>query len=90
MSTIKIYTPEQEELILKMVAEGRSNSEIGAKLGVSRNAIAGKRGRMGLNNRQVIVEEDLIYASETLKEPWNPARDPRPAILELLNESLTS
>ena len=45
---------------------------------------------MGLNNRQVIVEEDLIYASETLKEPWNPARDPRPAILELLNESLTS
>lgn len=46
------WTEERLETLKKLWEEGLSISQIGEKLGVSRNAIAGKVHRLGLKKRQ--------------------------------------
>ena len=75
LSIGKKYTAEEEQLILDMIIEGKSNREIGAKLGVSRNAIAGKRGRMGFTARHKVLKTEAKPIVTVHKEPWCPVRD---------------
>ena len=46
------WTEERLEMLKSLWEEGLSISQIGEKLGVSRNAIAGKVHRLGLKKRQ--------------------------------------
>lgn len=75
MSTGKKYTDEDEQLIRDMIIAGKSNREIGAILGVSRNAIAGKRCRMGFTARHKVLKTDANPIAEVRKEPWCPVKD---------------
>ena len=52
MAEAQQWTEERLETLKKLWDEGLSISQIGEKLGVSRNAIAGKVHRLGLKKRQ--------------------------------------
>lgn len=53
MAGESIWTPEKCELLAKLWAEGLSCSQIAARIGgVSRNAVIGKRVRLGLPERK--------------------------------------
>jgi GcrA cell cycle regulator len=49
--TVNVWTDERLEKLKELWAQGLSISQIGAALGVSRNAIAGKAHRVGLPKR---------------------------------------
>ena len=51
------WNTETDELIKKLWADGRSASQIGAEIGVSRNAIIGRVHRLGLSGRSVPAKQ---------------------------------
>ena len=70
MTNVKSGWTEERLAILKELWDQKlSISKIGEKLGVSRNAIAGKAHRLGLEKRQSPIKPSL--KSNNTKNEWN-------------------
>lgn len=69
------WTEERVKVLTEMWAEGLSASMIGAKIGMSRNAVIGKRIRLGLPGRGVKGGRKRANTPSSL--PLKPPRDHR-------------
>ncbi len=69
MAETQQWTEERLEKLKKLWDEGLSISQIGEKLGVSRNAIAGKVHRLGLKKRQSPISNKGKTKAPQKKEP---------------------
>jgi GcrA cell cycle regulator len=69
------WTDEKVKTLTRMWAEGLSASIIGARIGMSRNAVIGKRIRLGLPGRG--VKGGRKRASAPSSMPLKPPRDHR-------------
>lgn len=58
------WTPEEEDKLLVMLAQGRTNAEIGRALGRSLRAVAHKVSRMGVKRREAAPEADAAEAED--------------------------
>lgn len=68
-----VWTDERLEKLRKLWDKGLSISAIGEKLGVTRNAIAGKAHRLGLRKRQSPIAKKTVAVKEepVVEEPTN-------------------
>ena len=78
------WTEERLARLKDLWDQKLSISKIGEKLGVSRNAIAGKAHRLGLEKRQSPIKPSL--KSKSIKNEWDEnKRGPKPLRLILRN-----
>jgi len=78
------WTEERLARLKELWDQKLSISKIGEKLGVSRNAIAGKAHRLGLEKRQSPIKPSL--KSKSIKNEWDEnKRGPKPLRLILRN-----
>ena len=76
------WTEERLVRLRELWDQKLSISKIGEQLGVSRNAIAGKAHRLGLEKRQSPIKR--LVKKEALEEGWNvDKRGPKPLRLAL-------
>lgn len=82
-----IWTEERVAQLLSLFRQGLKAAEIAAKMGCfegyqenGRLAVTGKLGRMGLYFTQPNLNKRTLETGTPLevREPWNPARDPKP------------
>lgn len=59
------WTPEEEDKLLVMLAQGKTNAEIGRALGRSETAIAHKIARMGVKRGEAAPEAEDAGEDET-------------------------
>jgi len=69
MSETQQWTDERLETLKKLWDDRLSISQIGEKLGVSRNAIAGKVHRLGLKKRQSPISNKAAAKSTAAQKP---------------------
>ena len=78
------WTEERLKKLIDLWNKKLSISKIGEELGVSRNAIAGKAHRLGLEKRQSPIKPSL--KSKSIKNEWDEnKRGPKPLRLILRN-----
>ncbi len=76
------WTDERVETLKKMWNEGQSASQIAKELGgVTRNAVIGKVHRLGLSNRNGILEKAIEEETKVADVPPAPAPEPEPAAI---------
>ena len=66
------WTPEQVELLSKLWTEGLTTSEIGLRLGVSKNAVVGKAHRLSLVARPSPIKRNENSKPPQPKQPTLP------------------
>ena len=62
------WTPKEEDKLLVMLAQGRTNAEIGRALGRSETAVAHKIARMGVKRGEAAPEADAVEAEDETGE----------------------
>jgi GcrA cell cycle regulator len=83
MSETQQWTDERLETLKKLWDDGLSISQIGEKLGVSRNAIAGKVHRLGLKKRQSPISNKTAAKSTAAQKPKVEVAEPENLPLKL-------
>jgi GcrA cell cycle regulator len=59
------WTPEVVEKLKDLWAQGLSITQIGIRLGITRNAVVGKAHRIGLSRRASVVARTAVHAAAT-------------------------
>jgi GcrA cell cycle regulator len=59
------WTPEVVEKLKELWAQGLSITQIGQRLGITRNAVVGKAHRIGLSRRASVVARPPVHAAAT-------------------------
>ncbi|MCW8915060.1 MAG: GcrA family cell cycle regulator [Magnetovibrio sp.] len=79
MSAIE-WTPERIKILIGLWEEGLPTSEIGRRLGVTKNAVVGKVHRLGLKKRQSPIRQTSASSSQPKKaKKVAAAAAPQPA-----------
>lgn len=74
MSSVE-WTPERIKVLIALWEEGLPTSEIGRRLGVTKNAVVGKVHRLGLKKRQSPIRQ----SAATTAQPKKPKKVAAPA-----------
>jgi len=74
MSSVE-WTPERIKVLIALWEEGLPTSEIGRRLGVTKNAVVGKVHRLGLKKRQSPIRQ----SAATSAQPKKPKKVAAPA-----------
>lgn len=72
MRNVKLWTKEEEDELLMLIAQGKTNEQIAAKLGRTKSAVAHKRGSLFKEDPDgeggTEIERELNYVQELLDE----------------------
>jgi GcrA cell cycle regulator len=79
------WNEEREAELTRMADEGLGNSEIARRMGVTRNTIIGKRGRMKLPGASPVPRRPVVRVRGARPRAWGcrRARDDRRVLLRL-------
>jgi GcrA cell cycle regulator len=66
MSSVE-WTPERIKVLIALWEEGLPTSEIGRRLGVTKNAVVGKVHRLGLKKRQSPIRQSVTTSAQPKK-----------------------
>ena len=77
MSSVE-WTPERIKILIALWEEGLPTSEIGRRLGVTKNAVVGKVHRLGLKKRQSPIRQTAT-TSNAPAQPKKPKKVATPA-----------
>ena len=78
MSAVE-WTPERIKILIALWEEGLPTSEIGRRLGVTKNAVVGKVHRLGLKKRQSPIRQTSASTAQPKKPKKVAAPAPAPA-----------
>ena len=78
MSAVE-WTPERIKVLIGLWEEGLPTSEIGRRLGVTKNAVVGKVHRLGLKKRQSPIRQSAGTSSQPKKAKKAPPAQPTTA-----------
>ena len=78
MSAVE-WTPERIKILIGLWEEGLPTSEIGRRLGVTKNAVVGTVHRLGLKKRQSPIRQSSTTSAQPKKPKKAPAAQPAAA-----------
>ena len=71
------WTPERIKILMGLWEEGLPTSEIGRRLGVTKNAVVGKVHRLGLKKRQSPIRQSSSTSAQPKKAKPAAAQQPQ-------------
>jgi len=71
---MKEWTHDEEMDLITLTRDGWTLRQLAERFRVSRSAIAGKQNRLDVRKNRSPASDGSINH----KDPWNPARDPKP------------
>ena len=82
MSSISPWTSERIQSLIALWNEGLTTSEIGRRLGITKNAVVGKVHRLGLKKRASPIRSRGITTQRAPQPARSETRAPQPASSE--------
>ncbi|OEJ67523.1 GcrA family cell cycle regulator [Magnetovibrio blakemorei] len=75
------WTPDRIKVLIALWEEGLPTSEIGRRLGVTKNSVVGKVHRLGLKKRQSPIRQTSVTTAQPKKVKKAPTPSPTAATL---------